>query len=213
MNAVIRNLRVIPAALILFAAGIMCSGIIRVPGDTLGVKQSLWCDDSPVVLAPGIHPVFPLTHRTRVFPLSGVITFANTRLGNFNEMKAVEGMTSDGNMVTLHVTAAYGLSPETGTELLRKFRGEMPVPYFEYLIRENLERMISQTNAEYFAGAGLDQFISEAESRCMNSLITHGFHLESLEVSVFENHAPYIRTATDWDREKWAMIQPAPAQN
>lgn len=198
--------RVLLLAPVLFSAGLMVSGITCIPDGATGVRKALWSDTRISVLGPGVHIYFPLTHRIKTFDLSGNIKLGNYFLGNFREMKAIEGLTTDGYKVTLHLTATWAVTPKTAEALLKRFDGELPEPYFEYHIRETIRRMIPRANRRSFEGTAVNQFLKAAENQSKTVLSTKGFPLESIELQIMDDHSPDIVEATDWDREKWSML-------
>ncbi|MCD4654639.1 SPFH domain-containing protein, partial [bacterium] len=146
---------------VVFFLGLASFGVYSVADNCIGVKRPLCISDDFIILSPGIHFAFPLSHRVSVYSLSDTIKMGFYRLGSFSEIKQIEAHSSDNHLITLHLLVKYQLKYNEAEILLKRFRGYLPREYFEYNIRKTIMQMISERNQDQFSSDRLPEFLIE----------------------------------------------------
>ncbi|MBN1295294.1 hypothetical protein JXA80_00850 [bacterium] len=192
--------------LCLFFLGIMVTGIFRIPADTLGVRRFLWHQDPIVILNPGIHIVWPLTHRVTMIQLTGDVVLGHYMMGNFRELKQVEMLSADNFKIGLHVIAHYSISRKRAADIIHHFDGQRLDPYIEYHLRGTLTAMIRDTMHDQLKPPALDLFLVEAAHRCQAELGDRGVELDHLSIEIMPGQPPEIHPADSWTLEKFRLL-------
>lgn len=175
--------------MMLFAAGFLGTGFHRIPATGIGVIRPAGGGTAVDFAEPGIVFIFPLTRRLDVVPLSGTIVMAYYLLGDFNEMKAVEAVSSDGAIVRLHVTLEYEATPESAKRIIRKYGGYFPLEYITYETGRLMRPGIAQTSSDSFRDPVFYQeFLAAISEQIRLALSRRGIDLPSLRIVRYRDH-------------------------
>ncbi len=167
----------------LFVAGFMLTGIHRIPMNTVGVIRPANGGEVPEFAEPGVLFVFPLTKRLDVVPLSGSIVMAFYRLGDFNEMKAVEAISADNRIVRLHICLVYEMTAETTRHIIRDYSGIFPQEYITFECGRIMRDAIRNLQADSFRDPiYYNQFLKEMSEQTRRALEQRGIKLDLLQI-------------------------------
>lgn len=189
-----QHIRGLILLVILFAAGVMITGVHRIPDHAVGVIRPMGNGNSLEWAEPGIRFICPMTGRLSVVPLSGTIVMASYRLGDFSEIKAVESITSDGAIVRLHVNVTYEVEAETARRIIRDYDGIFPLEYIAYETGQTMRTAMAVRPVETFRDPdNYELFLEEMAEKTRQSLKERGINLNTFRITRYEDQAAEIR--------------------